>query len=596
IFVHELGHYLCARLAGIRVHVFSLGFGPRLWGFVRGGTDYRISALPLGGFVQEAGEDPTAAARVQARTGDLVSKSLFARAFFYSGGVIMNVLFALVVFPMVFRIGVQFDAPVIGAVAAGGPAWEAGLQHGDRIRSINGKDVYSFNNITVEVALASSLRGVKVQYQRDGADRECVAHPRYDKAMGIRTLEVRNALEPGPVRIEVPEGTPAFAAGLRTGDELVMLEGKHVPSHREFDTVLTTWEEQEPRAGKRPVKVMVRRGGDSAKPQEFSFQAEPDKRATPKLGIYLSQRTVQGFRDTPATRALQLRRGDRVLFVDGQPFRGGDLKFQESGKTVQLVVQRTDAKQPVELTAEVPSADRAALAKDIALVADPADLLLRPMPASAAAAAGVRRGDLLRAIGGKPVTKWEQVIETVEGAAGKPLVLALVRDSGPFSVTIEPRREPTLGFRIQVRDLREAYRVEGLGASIKAGLVASVDMIKQVYVTLRKLFTGEVSTSNLGGIITIARVSYMNAQEGLSRLLYFLAVLSINLAVINVLPIPVLDGGHLMFLLIERIKGSPVSARVHSYSQILGMVFVLALLLYVTYNDILKLSWFLSRG
>ena len=117
----------------------------------------------------------------------------------------------------------------------------------------------------------------------------------------------------------------------------------------------------------------------------------------------------------------------------------------------------------------------------------------------------------------------------------------------------------------------------------------SVDLIKQLYVTLKRMVTGDVSAKNLGGIVTISRVSYAVAKEGWAKLFWFLAVLSINLAFINVLPIPVLDGGHLLFLLIERIKGSPVSVKVHNYSQILGLVFVVALMVFVTYNDILRL-------
>jgi regulator of sigma E protease len=125
--------------------------------------------------------------------------------------------------------------------------------------------------------------------------------------------------------------------------------------------------------------------------------------------------------------------------------------------------------------------------------------------------------------------------------------------------------------------------------AVKAGLVCSVDLIKQLYVTLKRLFTGDVSARNLGGIIQISRVSYAYAESGWARFVYFLALLSINLAFINILPIPVLDGGHLLFLLIERVKGSPVSPKVLSYSQILGLVFVVGLMVFVTYNDIVRL-------
>jgi regulator of sigma E protease len=132
-------------------------------------------------------------------------------------------------------------------------------------------------------------------------------------------------------------------------------------------------------------------------------------------------------------------------------------------------------------------------------------------------------------------------------------------------------------------------RAESFGEAVKLGTVCSLDLIKQMYVTLKRLVTGEVGAKNLGGIIRISQVSYQAAQRGPSWFWYFLALLSVNLAFVNVLPIPVLDGGHLMFLLIEKVKGSPVSTKVFGYSQVIGLVFVLLLILFVTYNDILRL-------
>ncbi len=148
---------------------------------------------------------------------------------------------------------------------------------------------------------------------------------------------------------------------------------------------------------------------------------------------------------------------------------------------------------------------------------------------------------------------------------------------------------PTLGLTPILESKRQLFQKESLGAAIGAGMVCSVDLIKQLYVTLKRILTGDVAARNLGGIITISRVTYQSAQWGAAYFFYFLALLSINLAFINVLPIPVLDGGHLLFVLIERIKGSPVSTTVLNYSQIMGLVFVLALIVFVTYNDILRL-------
>jgi regulator of sigma E protease len=148
---------------------------------------------------------------------------------------------------------------------------------------------------------------------------------------------------------------------------------------------------------------------------------------------------------------------------------------------------------------------------------------------------------------------------------------------------------PEMGWKLEVAPKMIEIQAESFGEAVKLGTVCSLDLIKQMYVTLKRLVTGEVGAKNLGGIIRISQVSYQAAQRGPSWFWYFLALLSVNLAFVNVLPIPVLDGGHLMFLLIEKVKGSPVSTKVFGYSQVIGLVFVLLLVLFVTYNDILRL-------
>ncbi|GAB4143604.1 MAG: hypothetical protein Fur0037_11270 [Planctomycetota bacterium] len=199
-----------------------------------------------------------------------------------------------------------------------------------------------------------------------------------------------------------------------------------------------------------------------------------------------------------------------------------------------------------------------------------------------------------------------------EGAAGKPLAFSILRPliaepSAPpgdfwdrtgkplraqeieLSIAPEPTARFDIGFVPSWQLQRQRFRSAGMLASIRDGTVCAIDLIKQLYVTMKRILTGDVAAKNLGGIITISRVSYENATWGFSRLLYFLALLSINLAFVNVLPIPILDGGHLLFLLVEKIKGSPVSTSVLNYSQVLGLIFVLALVVFVTYNDILRL-------
>ncbi|MBU0756134.1 MAG: site-2 protease family protein, partial [Planctomycetes bacterium] len=156
------------------------------------------------------------------------------------------------------------------------------------------------------------------------------------------------------------------------------------------------------------------------------------------------------------------------------------------------------------------------------------------------------------------------------------------------SVTAQPLRSYFSGFHfVYAREIRKLSLVN----ACIAGFDSAFYMVKTCYLTLSRIVTGDVAGKNLGGILAIGSTTYRVAEQGLIKLFFFLAILSINLGFLNILPIPVLDGGHIFFLLIEKIKGSPVSEKVMGYSQIVGLAFILALFVYVTYNDILRLIY-----
>src|SRR6187549_158282 len=152
IFVHELGHFLAARLNGVRVEVFSIGMGPRILGWARRGTRYQLALVPIGGYVRMAGEERRTDGLPPA-PDDLSSKSVGARFFIYSGGVLMNLLFGLVVFPIVFYFGVPLPKPVLGDPLPGGPAWLANIKGGTEVLEVNGEDVFDFTHIPTSIAL-----------------------------------------------------------------------------------------------------------------------------------------------------------------------------------------------------------------------------------------------------------------------------------------------------------------------------------------------------------------------------------------------------------------------------------------------------------
>ena len=145
---------------------------------------------------------------------------------------------------------------------------------------------------------------------------------------------------------------------------------------------------------------------------------------------------------------------------------------------------------------------------------------------------------------------------------------------------------------LRIRPLAERknlVRKEDFAGALRAGTDGAINMLRTTWLTLARLFTGQVSTSHLGGIVSISVLTYQFAEWGLPKLLTFLALLSINLAIINILPIPVLDGGQILFLLLEAVRGKRLSERFLNGMQLAGLAFILALVLYVTYNDIMRL-------
>ena len=134
------------------------------------------------------------------------------------------------------------------------------------------------------------------------------------------------------------------------------------------------------------------------------------------------------------------------------------------------------------------------------------------------------------------------------------------------------------------------YRAEGPIHALQVGAESTWRFLEDSWIFLKRIISQDVSARNAGGIITIGMVSSHWAAEGLPKLFFFLCILSMNLAFLNVLPVPLLDGGHLFFLLIEKLKGSPVSPKIQVMSQAIGLVMLLSLMVYVTYNDVVR--WF----
>jgi regulator of sigma E protease len=418
IFVHEWGHFIAAKLAGVRVEIFSLGFGLRLFGVKRGDTDYRISALPFGGYVRMAGDNP-----VEERTGapdEFLSKPRWVRVLIAVAGPAMNILLAFIIFWGLFWMkGIPTPTylrePAIVAAVPEVSASVSNIQPGDRIVEVNGVKTPTWEIVFTEVSKAKPGDSISITALRTGAQTTFSA--RVPAKPDIFALVGYYAMT--PIVDEVAIGFPAEKAGLKPGDLVVSMNGK----------LIVTW-----------------------------------------------RQLIEGVHES-----------------GGQP--------------VQFVVRRNGSDIPLSIT---------------------------PM----------------------------QGMDPDGGSV--------------WQIGVSPRTQ-------------DDYQPQGFVASSKDAAITALLTMREIKGVLAGLFTGKVSIRQLQGVVGIARESGRAAKSSPERLIELMAIISINLGLLNLLPIPILDGGHVLLLAIEGLMRRDLSIAVKERFVQVGLVFLLGIFAFVMYSDILKL-------
>jgi len=233
IFVHEAGHFLVAKLFRVRVLVFSFGFGKRLFGFRKGDTDYRVSLIPLGGYVRMAGDTPED--NVAGNPDEFLSKPKWQRFLILFAGPFMNIVIALTFIAVAVMVGIEqpVTQSVIAEVTQGKPGAKAGLQPGDRIVRAKGEPVADFNDVRVIISMNAGTP-IEILYDRNGTIRKTMLTPEREQGEFGPIGRAGISFGTEPLVGRVMPGTPADAAGLRAGDHIVLAEGKPVASLEAF--------------------------------------------------------------------------------------------------------------------------------------------------------------------------------------------------------------------------------------------------------------------------------------------------------------------------------------------------------------------------
>lgn len=523
VFFHELGHFLAAKYFNVKVLKFSLGFGPRLWGFKRGETEYQLAGLPLGGYVRMAGEDPSQPVAPEDQGRGFSEQKPYRRAIIAFAGPAVNLLLPPLVY-FLLNLAPQAEIPaVVGVVLPGEPADRAGLLSGDRVLSVDGIQTLSFDQMR-EAIEARPGKSLDLAVDRHGERLTLHLTPTSEAEKNpIETLQKgKIGIVAGklPSYVGVKPGSRADAAGLRTFDRVTNVNGQALLTGVELDKALAA-------AGDRDLTLEV-------------------VRATP---VALKTAPVA----TAQTLTIRIPAGAAELGVD----------------------------RP--------------------------DLYLREVEeGSKAWEAGLRPGDRIVALAGTPVTSGPRFERMVEGK--KALQLTVERGGQRVELAFAPpmikRNDPIQG-SIEIPDYGFAFHprlfmsepfadsemVHVSYPPLKAltrAVDTTVSMTRGMVLAIAGLLTGHISSHSIGGPIMLFQLAGAASERGLAEFLKMFAVISINLGLMNLLPVPVLDGFHILVSGIEGISRRAVPLKVREFASYVGLAMLLALMLLAFKNDIVR--------
>lgn len=693
VLVHEFGHFVVAKLCGVKVEAFSIFMPPILFGVQRtekglrfrilpelfpkeddqsakhpadksgegllsftigrkgtvSGTEYRIGLIPFGGFVKMLGQDDVGPVRESSDPRSFANKPFIVRAPVLAAGVVFNAISAVIIFMIVFLVGINLMPAVVGGVILNSPAARAGLKAGDEIIEVGGKsDNLDFSNIGVAAALSDINEEVRLKVKHEnGAIEDFTIVAEQLQGEDVRAFGI---LPPMGMSLTVgklfaDDANDFYArTGLLAGDRIKSVGGREVRTYWELaEAVRNTLvpevalsAERTRKSGKvEQVDARVRLDLSPAGRQEVKSESElghiysmvPRLRIMAVAGVSKQVKAVslkdRFKRKLPALfgKAGQakadvrpdLKIGDIIVAigeVENPTYKEmREITEQYEGKELEISVLRAGqggVEQTVRTTVvpkRPPGSKRALIGIGVVLDAE------HPVAAKTIDAGGglakleIPRGATITAVDGTKVSSFYDIIREIGRYSGEKITIDYRLDqvvAGDVALNVGSGREfitveSAFAEDILLDDLKRCYKARGadlpsrLVNAVVLGCEKTVMFIAQTYVTLKRMVGGLVSPRSLIGPVGIITLSYrIVAEQPLIYYVYFLGLISAVIVVFNFLPLPPLDGGLIALLLVEKIKGSALSERTQGVIIYAGWVLVGALFIYLTFNDIIR--------
>ncbi|MFH1371291.1 MAG: site-2 protease family protein [Planctomycetota bacterium] len=666
ILVHEFGHFVVAKLCGIKVEAFSIFMPPTLLGIKKadrgwrlrvlpemfrkedkqngdgdeglfsitigkkilpGDTEYRIGLIPFGGFVKMLGQDDVGPVKENKDPRSFANKPALVRAAVLAAGVTFNVISAAIVYMIVFLVGVGLPAPIAGGVVPGSAAQQAGIRPGDEVIEIAGEDGrLDFSDVMMAGVLSGKDEAVPMKIRREDGTIENVKVVAGQLPGGkFREFGIERAYSLTIAKLFSEDANfLKKTIGLMPGDRVKAVEGVDVNSHWQFEQILQgTFEPN--------VVLLAQRHRSSGETQLVEGQLElsftPTRQPWSQAADDLAQicgmvprMRIEGLNEQDgigrwllglfglSDKKQKLEAGDIIVGLADANYPTYDemrkLTKEYVGKPIDVTVIRSKSNGVQRRLTVVVNLPKEKDPNNVIIGIAPMLDVEHPVVARTIAtpqrpeALAIPRGATITAVDGVDVSSFYDVTRELKKNAGQRITIDWrIDEQNAGDTAIEVGKDERIAEvqatprqMVPFKQLERVYKAKGPIDAVIMGYKRTKIFIIQTYITLQRLIGGLLSPKELMGPVGILAFSYrIVADQPFIYYVYFLGLISASIAVLNFLPLPPLDGGLTLLLLVEKIKGSALSMRTQEIIAYAGWGFVGALLLYVTFNDIVRI-------